>query len=40
MRLFSLPPFSLWGGRVRMEQIFGRENLVRIVEELNMLLTA
>jgi type I restriction enzyme R subunit len=40
MRLFSLPPFSLWGGRVRMEQIFGRENLVRIVDELNMLLTA
>ncbi|HLA05382.1 MAG TPA: type I restriction-modification enzyme R subunit C-terminal domain-containing protein, partial [Syntrophales bacterium] len=40
MRLFSLPPFSLWGGRVRMEQIFGRENLAQIVEELNMLLAA
>lgn len=40
MRLFSLPPFSLWGGRVRMEQIFGRENLTQIIDELNMLLTA
>jgi len=40
MRLFSLPPFSLWGGRVRMEQIFGRDNLTQIVEELNMLLAA
>ncbi|MBI2447419.1 MAG: hypothetical protein HYV48_02645 [Candidatus Omnitrophica bacterium] len=40
MRLFSMPPFSLWGGRVRMEQLFGRENLIRIVEELNTLLVA
>ncbi|MBI5187278.1 MAG: hypothetical protein HZA01_16350 [Nitrospinae bacterium] len=40
MRLFSLPPFSLWGGRARMEQIFGRDNLRRIIEELNMLLAA
>lgn len=40
MRMFSQPPFSLWGGRVRMEQLFGKENLVKIVEELNMLLAA
>jgi type I restriction enzyme R subunit len=40
MRMFSQPPFSLWGGRVRMEQLFGKESLVRIVEELNMLIAA
>jgi type I restriction enzyme R subunit len=40
MRIFSQPPFSLWGGRVRMEQLFGKENLVKIVEELNTLLAA
>jgi len=40
MRLFSQPPFSLWGGRVRMEQLFGKEKLVKIVEELNALLAA
>ena len=40
MRMFSQPPFSLWGGRVRMEQLFGKESLVRIIEELNMLLAA
>jgi type I restriction enzyme R subunit len=40
MRLFSQPPFSLWGGRVRMEQLFGKEKLFKIVEELNMLLAA
>jgi type I restriction enzyme R subunit len=40
MRMFSQPPFSLWGGRVRMEQLFGKENLIRIVEELNTLLVA
>ena len=40
MRLFSQPPFSLWGGRVRMEQLFGKEGLSRIVEELNALLAA
>ncbi|MBI4653585.1 MAG: DEAD/DEAH box helicase family protein [Nitrospirae bacterium] len=38
MRMFSQPPFSLWGGRVRMEQLFGKEKLAKIVEELNMLL--
>ncbi len=40
MRMFSQPPFSLWGGRVRMEQLFGRDNLARLVEELNTLLAA
>lgn len=40
MRMFSQPPFSLWGGRVRMEQLFGKQNLVKIVEELNLLLAA
>lgn len=40
MRLFSQPPFSLWGGRVRMEQLFGQQGLLEIVEELNTLLTA
>jgi len=40
MRMFSQPPFSLWGGRVRMEQLFGKEKLVKIVEELNTLLAA
>lgn len=40
MRMFSQTPFSLWGGRVRMEQLFGKENLIRIVEELNTLLVA
>jgi type I restriction enzyme R subunit len=40
MRLFSQPPFSLWGGRVRMEQLFGKEGLAKIVDELNVLLAA
>lgn len=40
MRLFSEPPFSLWGGRVRMEQLFGRERLLEIVDELNNLIAA
>ena len=40
MRMFSQPPFSLWGGRVRMEQLFGKQNLVKIVEGLNSLLAA
>ncbi len=40
MRMFSQPPFSLWGGRVRMEQLFGKENLAKIIEELNNLLAA
>ena len=40
MRIFSQPPFSLWGGRVRMEQLFGKETLAKLVEELNTLLAA
>ncbi|MDI7259568.1 MAG: DEAD/DEAH box helicase family protein [Thermodesulfobacteriota bacterium] len=40
LRLFSLPPFSLWGGLVRMEQLFGKECLVQMVDELNNLLAA
>lgn len=40
MRLFSQPPFSLWGGRVRMERLFGKDGLIQIVEELNTLLAA
>jgi type I restriction enzyme R subunit len=40
VKIFSQPPFSLWGGRVRMEQLFGREGLLKIVEELNTLLAA
>jgi len=40
MRLFSQPPFSLWGGRARMEQLFGKEGLTKIVDEFNLLLAA
>jgi type I restriction enzyme R subunit len=40
MRLFSQPPFSLWGGRARMENLFGKDGLAKIVEELNTLLAA
>ncbi|MGI5923945.1 MAG: DEAD/DEAH box helicase family protein [Lentisphaeria bacterium] len=40
MRLFSQPPFSLWGGLTRMEQLFGKERLLAMVEELNALLVA
>ena len=40
MRLFSQPPFSLWGGLVRMEQLFGKESLIQMVDELNALLAA
>jgi len=36
LTIFSQPPFSLRGGRTRMEQLFGREGLERIVEEVNM----
>jgi hypothetical protein len=38
MRTFSLPPFSLWGGRVRMERLFGKDELTKILDELNTLL--
>lgn len=40
MRLFSQPPFSLWGGLTRMEQLFGKEQLLAMVDELNALLVA
>lgn len=40
MRLLSLPPFSLWGGLTRMEQLFGKEQLLQMVDELNGLLAA
>jgi type I restriction enzyme R subunit len=40
MALFSKPPFSLWGGRARMEQLFGKEKLTQIVEEFNSLVAA
>lgn len=40
MRLFSQPPFSLWGGLTRMEQLFGKELLLQMVDELNALLAA
>jgi type I restriction enzyme, R subunit len=40
MKLFSQPPFSLWGGLTRMEQLFGRGQLLQMIEELNGLLAA
>lgn len=40
MALFSKAPFSLWGGRARMEQLFGKEKLTEIVEEFNSLMAA
>lgn len=40
MRLFSQPPFSLWGGLTRMEQLFGKEQLLQMVDELNAFLAA
>jgi type I restriction enzyme R subunit len=40
MRLFSQPPFSLWGGLTRMEQLFGKNRLLQMVDELNTLLAA
>lgn len=40
IRLFTEPPFSLWGGLTRMEQLFGKEQLLKIVDELNALLAA
>ncbi|SPD75133.1 putative Helicase, type I site-specific restriction-modification system restriction subunit [uncultured Desulfobacterium sp.] len=40
MRLFSQPPFSLWGGLTRMEQLFGKEQLLQMVDGLNALLAA
>jgi type I restriction enzyme R subunit len=40
MAVFNQPPFSLRGGRARMEQLFGRDRLHRIVEEANIHLVA
>lgn len=40
MRLFSQPPFSLWGGLTRMEQLFGKTQLLQMIDELNTLLAA
>lgn len=40
MRLFSQPPFSLWGGLTRMEQLFGKSQLLQMVDEINALLAA
>jgi hypothetical protein len=38
--IFSRAPFTLLGGRTRMESIFGRERLSTILEELNTLISA
>lgn len=40
MQLFGLPPFSLWGGRTRMEELFGKLQLAQMIDELNTLLAA
>lgn len=40
MGIFNKPPFSLRGGRARMEQLFGKERLNKIIEEVNMHLIA
>lgn len=40
LRIFSQPPFSIYGGRARMEQLFGKDGLSQVVEELNTLLAA
>jgi type I restriction enzyme R subunit len=36
--IFTRAPFSLRGGRAKMEQLFGKDGLTRIVDELNGLL--
>lgn len=38
--IFSRAPFTLLGGRARMESLFGRERLASILEELNTLIAA
>jgi type I restriction enzyme R subunit len=38
--IFSRAPFTLLGGRTRMESIFGRDRLSTILEELNTLISA
>lgn len=40
VRLFSQPPFSLVGGLTKMESLFGKQQLVIMIEELNALLAA
>jgi type I restriction enzyme R subunit len=40
LRIFSQPPFSIYGGRARMEQLFGKDGLSQVVDELNTLLAA
>ena len=40
LRIFSQPPFSIYGGRARMEQLFGKDGFAQVVEELNTLLAA
>ncbi|TKJ40659.1 hypothetical protein CEE37_06765 [candidate division LCP-89 bacterium B3_LCP] len=40
IRLFTKPPFSLWGGLMRMERLFGKDKLVQLVDELNTILAA
>ena len=37
--IFTRAPFTLVGGRRRMESIFGRERLAGILQELNGLMT-
>jgi len=39
-KLFSQPPFSLVGGLTKMEQLFGKQQIVSMIEELNALLAA
>ena len=38
--IFSRAPFTLLGGRTRMESLFGRDRLGVIMEELNQLIAA
>ena len=38
--IFTRAPFTLVGGRTRMESIFGRERLSSILQELNQLISA
>lgn len=40
IKLFSQAPFSIYGGRIRMEQLFGKEKLGEMVDELNSLFAA
>ena len=40
LSIFSRAPFTLLGGRARMESLFGRDRLTAIMEELNVLISA